>query len=216
MVHGSPVSFHLSSLEFNFTVITNLEPAVNPAQADSSDIYKVNLSFHFPDIPEAVYFNTVQNNSIEHLRVTQQESIDIKKRTVKQRECDEWIKDRKNRLGSSVCHRIYVRKRSFNNLAKELDQPFKPLDEMPEFQQRKLKYGIKFEPVVFMMSWSTIWKGQLPRERQGWWFPHACFGLTAVPMVLLLIMFLIWEDRDNWSEMSRGEEEPHPRWGDAV
>ena len=152
LVHGSPVSFHLSSLEFNFTVITNLEPAVNPAQADSSDIYKVNLSFHFPDIPEAVYFNTVQNNSIEHLRVTQQESIDIKKRTVKQRECDEWIKDRKNRLGSSVCHRIYVRKRSLNNLAKELDQPFKPLDEMPEFQQRKLKYGIKFEPVVFMMS----------------------------------------------------------------
>ena len=51
-----------------------------------------------------------------------------------------------------MCHRIYVRKRSFNNLAKELDQPFKPLDEMPEFQQRKLKYGIKFEPVVFMMS----------------------------------------------------------------
>ena len=51
-----------------------------------------------------------------------------------------------------MCHRIYVRKRSFNNLAKKLDQPFKPLDEMPAFQQRKLKYGIKFEPVVFMMS----------------------------------------------------------------
>ena len=107
VVIGSPLSFHLSSLEFNFTVVTNLEPAVNPAQADSSDIYKVSLPFHFPDLPEAVHFGNVQNKFIEHLRVTQQESIEIEKRTVKQRECDEWIKRRKNRLRSSVCHRIY-------------------------------------------------------------------------------------------------------------
>ena len=92
VVIGSPLSFHLSSLEFNFTVVTNLEPAVNPAQADSSDIYKVSLPFHFPDLPEAVHFSTVQQTFIEHLRVTHQESIDIEKRTVKQRECDEWIK----------------------------------------------------------------------------------------------------------------------------
>ena len=122
MVIGSPLSFHLSSLEFNFTVVTNLKPAVNPAQVDSSDIYKVSLPFHFPDLPEAVHFSTVQQTFIEHLRVTHQESIDIEKRTVKQRECDELIKHRKNRLGSSVCHRIYVRKRSFNNLAKKLNQ----------------------------------------------------------------------------------------------
>ena len=190
MVHGSPVSFHLSSLEFNFTVITNLEPAVNPAQADSSDIYKVSLPFHFPDLPEAVHFSAVQQTFIEHLRVTHQESIDIEKRTVKQRECDEWIKHRKNRLGSSVCHRIYVRKRSFNNLAKELNQPFKPLDEIPAIQQRKLKHGIKFEPAArekYYDVMSTIWRGQLSWERQGWWFPYACFGLKAVLMVLLLI-----------------------------
>ena len=70
MVIGSPLSFHLSSLEFNFTVVTNLEPAVNPAQADSSDIYKVSLPFHFPDLPEAVHFGNVQKKFIEHLRVT--------------------------------------------------------------------------------------------------------------------------------------------------
>ena len=74
--------------------------------------------------------------------MTHKESIDIEKGTVKQRECKEWIKHRKNRLGSSVCHRIYSRKRSFNNLAKELNQPFKPLDEMPAIQQKKFKHGI--------------------------------------------------------------------------
>ena len=145
---GSPLSFHLSALEFSFTVVTNLEPAVNLAQADPFDIYEVNLPYQFPDLPEAVHFDTAQENFIEHLRVTHQESIDIEEKTVKQRECDEWIKHRKNRLGSSVCHRIYTRKRSFNNLAKELNQPFTPLDEMPTFQQKKFKHGIKFEPVA--------------------------------------------------------------------
>ena len=84
-----PFSFHLSTLEFNFTVVTNLEPTVNLAQAYTSDIYKVNLPYQFPDLPEAVHFNTAHENFIEHLRVTHQESTDIEKRTVKQRECKE-------------------------------------------------------------------------------------------------------------------------------
>ena len=61
---GSPLSFHLSALEFNFTVITNLEPAVNFSQADPSDIYKVNLPYQFPDLPEAVHFNAVKKISL--------------------------------------------------------------------------------------------------------------------------------------------------------
>ena len=65
---GSPLSFHLSALEFNFTVVSNLEPAVNLAKAYPSDICKVNLPYQFPDLPEAVHFNTAQENFIEHLR----------------------------------------------------------------------------------------------------------------------------------------------------
>ena len=111
---GSPLSFHLSALEFNFTVITNLEPAVNfSAQADPPDIYKVNLPYQFPDLPEAVHFNAAQENFIEHLRVTHQESIDIEKRTVRQRECDAWIKHRKNRLGSSALSQNVCKKKKF-------------------------------------------------------------------------------------------------------
>ena len=189
VVIGSPLSFHLSSLEFNFTVVTNLEPAVNPAQADSSDIYKVSLPFHFPDLPEAVHFSTVQQTFIEHLRVTHQESIDIEKRTVKQRECDEWIKHRKNRLGSSVCHRIYVRKRSFNNLAKELNQPFKPLDEIPAIQQRKLKHGIKFEPVA-REKYYDVMKHYLKRpitlRETGMVIPPCMFWLEGSPDGLVI------------------------------
>ena len=31
---------------------------------------------------------------------------------------------------------------------KEVKQPFKPLDEIPAFQQKKFKHGVKFEPVA--------------------------------------------------------------------
>ena len=65
---------------------------------------KVHWQFHFLDLPEALYFSAVHKYFIKHLRVTDQESTDIKKRTIKQRECDAWIKHRKNRLGSSLCH----------------------------------------------------------------------------------------------------------------
>lgn len=45
------------------------------------------------------------------------------------------------------CVTIHVRKQSFNNCAKELNQPLKPQDEMPVIQQRKLRLGILLEPV---------------------------------------------------------------------
>ena len=82
---GSPLSFHLSALEFNFTFVTNLEPAVNLAQADPSVIYKVNLPYQFPDLPEAVHFNTAQENFIEHLRVTHQEIISVSQNILKEK-----------------------------------------------------------------------------------------------------------------------------------
>ena len=45
------------------------------------------------------------------------------------------------------CVTIHGRKQSFNNCAKELNQPLKPQDEMPVIQQRKLRLGILLEPV---------------------------------------------------------------------
>ena len=188
-VLGSPLSFHLSALDFNFTVFTNLDPSGHFPQPDSSDINKVNLPHKFPDLPEPVHFTTAQENFIENLRVTHQESIDIEKRTVKQRECAEWIKHRENRLGSSVCHRFYVRKRSFNNLAKDLNQPFKPLDEMPAFLQRKLRHGIKFEPVA-RDKYCDVMKHHLKRpitlRETGMVIPPSMFWLEGSPDALVI------------------------------
>jgi len=103
------------------------------------------------DLPETVHFTTAQEKYIENLRVTCQESAGIERRTVKRRECGEWVKYHINRLGSSVCHRIYIRKRSYQNLAKKLNKPFKPQDEMSQFEQKKLKHGITDVRASIMM-----------------------------------------------------------------
>ena len=88
-VTESPLSFQLNALDFNFTVVTNLEAAVNFAQADSPDIYKVNLPYNFPDLPDTVHVTTAQENFIETLRVICQECINIEERTGEKKDCDE-------------------------------------------------------------------------------------------------------------------------------
>ena len=86
-----------------------------------------------------------------------------------------------------MSHRIYARKRSFNNLAKEINQPFKPLNEMPAFQQKKFKHGIKFEPVA-RDKYYDVMKHYLRRpitlRETGMVIPQAFFGLRAALMAL--------------------------------
>ena len=87
-----------------------------------------------------------------------------------------------------MSHRIYARKRSFrNNLDKEINQPFKPLNEMPAFQQKKFKHGIKFEPVA-RDKYYDVMKHHLRRpitlRETGMVVPKAFFGLRAALMAL--------------------------------
>ena len=52
---------------------------MNFAEAETSDIYKVNLPYQFSDLPECVRINTAQMNFIEHLQEMCQESKEMKK-----------------------------------------------------------------------------------------------------------------------------------------
>ena len=51
--------------------------------------------------------------------VSQQESISLQKKTVKQRQCAQWLKERKYRITSSNAHKIYIRKSNFEFLVKQ-------------------------------------------------------------------------------------------------
>ena len=88
-----------------------------------------------------------------------------------------------------MCHRIYARKRSFNNLAKELIQPCKPLDEMPAFQQKKFKHGKKFEPVA-RDKYYDVMKHYLRRpitlRETGMVIPPSMFWLEGSPDGLVI------------------------------
>ena len=88
-----------------------------------------------------------------------------------------------------MCHRIYARKRSFDNLAKELNQPFKPLDEMSAFQQKKFKHGIKFESVA-RDKYYDVMKHHLRRpitlRETGMVIPPSMFWLEGSPDGLVI------------------------------
>ena len=57
---------------------------------------------------------------LQKLNVNHTESQSIKKSTRKQRES----KDGKNRLTSTSAHKIFIRKKNFDTLYKQLDKPF--------------------------------------------------------------------------------------------
>jgi len=181
---GSPLSFHLTTVEFNFKVITNLTTE-NIDQTVDSDIDKVNLPYVFPDCPEIVNFSAPQIHFLQNLQVTCQESIDIERKTVKQRQCDEWLRMRENRLGSSVCHRVFVRKRCFKSLVRDLNkQHTTTIDDLPPVLQKKLKHGIKFEPVA-RDKYTNVMKHHLNRpitiRETGMVIPPSMYWLEASP-----------------------------------
>ena len=79
------------------------------------------------------------------------------------------------------------KKKSLNNLAKELNQP--SLDEMPAFQQKMFKHGIKFEPMA-RDKYYDVMKHYLRRpiilRETGMAIPPSMFWLKGSPGGLLI------------------------------
>ena len=88
---------------------------------------------------------------LQKLNVNHTESQSIKKSTRKQRES----KDGKNRLTSTSAHKIFIRKKNFDTLYKQLDKPF---NEQTESVKQALLHGIRNETLAieknqFIMSY---------------------------------------------------------------
>ena len=74
-------------------------------------------------------------------------------------------------------------------LPKNLTSPFEPLDEMPAFQQKKFKHGIKFEPVA-RDKYYDVMKHYLKRpitlRETGMVIPPSMFWLEGSPDGLVI------------------------------
>ena len=92
---------------------------------------------------------------LQKLKVNHTESQSIEKSTRKQRESKEWKEHRKNRLTSTSALKIFIRKKNFDTLYKQIDKPF---NEQIESVKQALDHGIRNEALAiekyqFIMSY---------------------------------------------------------------
>ena len=81
---------------------------------------------------------------MDSLKVTFQQCLSLEKESRKQSGSQLWFDLRKNRLTSSICHKVFIRKRNFENLCRELINP-KGSDKLPANVKEALNHGKKYE-----------------------------------------------------------------------
>ena len=111
------------------------------------DIVNVLLSLvnsHGVDIDKVYsYLSEGQRKLLSSLEVSLDEAKNVERMMVRQRSCKEWFRYREKRLSSSNIHRIFIRKRQFDNLAKQLAGTLSK--KLSDFARRKLKHGVQYE-----------------------------------------------------------------------
>ena len=144
---GSPLSYQLTPIDINFSILSNLD--------NLPTLYDNTMEQDFPEsLPVTTLdwdFNICEHGSVskheffQKLKVTHTESQSIEKRTRKQRESKEWKEYRKNRLTSTSAHKILIRKKIFDTIYNQLDKPF---NEQIESVKQALYHGIRNEALA--------------------------------------------------------------------
>ena len=149
---GSPLSYQLTVVDFNFDILTNLSGVPDRLIPSVT-------SLEFPQLPIQLITSDEtcdnwqlidsQKDILDTLRVRTLESAsEIEVYTENQRDCSEWFQLRKFRITSCNAYGVYSRKRQFDTLAKQIAKPSVPLQNMPDVLRKKIKHGIKYESVA--------------------------------------------------------------------
>ena len=154
---GSQLSYQLPSIDINFSILSNLynlpalcDNAMEQELPESLPVTKLNWDY---DICE--HASISKHKFLQKVKVNHTESQYVEKSTRKQRESKEWKEHRKNRLTSTSAHKIFIRKKNFDTLYKQIDKPF---NEQIESVKQALDHGIRNEALAiekyqFIMSY---------------------------------------------------------------
>ena len=181
---GSPLSFQLAAMDFNFIVHRNLSAIPDCEPTEDFILGLPSLPFEVMELEDLAVkcarLREEQQKFLSKIKVT----IAIEKLTVQQRQWQEWIQHREFRIGSSVAHCIIARKRNFDTLAKQLSKPDKKLNDLSETMRHKLSHGIKFRSIA-RGKYLNVIKFELNRKvavrETGIIIPHHSFWLEASP-----------------------------------
>ena len=98
---GSPISFHLLSIEGNFDILSNITKSIDNSNITSSVFGSAcNLIFEFLKIENVVAptewaFSKEEEEILQQLRIDNCESLRIINLTISQSECQEWFEQKK-------------------------------------------------------------------------------------------------------------------------
>ena len=182
---GSPLSYQLQPVEFNFKVLSNIRKDC-PQKPDSPDISKIDLPLAF--IQESKVrpdwnLTNVEMFYLETIEISNEQSVKLEKETVGQSNNAKWVESRKMIITSSNTHKIFVRKCNHKVLATSL---LNPLDQsqIPPIVKKKLNHEVMYEPVA-REKYLDILKHQFQRQislrETGLVIQPSLFWLAASP-----------------------------------
>ena len=127
-----------------------------------------------------------QKQLLSSLEVSLDEANNVDRMTVNQRSYKEWFQYREKPLTASNINRILIRKRHFDNLAKQLAETSS--EKLSDMARRKLKHGVQYEGTAHE-KYHDILKYKFQRhvkvKESGFVInPSLCFGLVLALMAL--------------------------------
>ena len=147
---GSPLSYQLPPIDFGFAVMTNLTyigvcyPSFDSYNFENLKLPLNFLTWHFDTNPAK---SEEKVNFLGELLVDKEGSHNLEQSTRKQRESLEWKRERKNRVTSTMAHKIFIRKKNFDSLASQLAKPISPHNQV-DMVRKALNHGVQNEEVA--------------------------------------------------------------------
>ena len=163
---GSPLSYQLLPLEENFKFITNINKVdkysviteeITMLDYDKVPLGVVNYNCEWEPL------SSKEKQYMEKLFITMEGSFELEKATRRQRDCELWFEERKNRITSSNAHKIFIRKRNFETLVTSLYNKKNDFNNLPKMIQTALQHGIKNE-IVAKEKYTKIMNFKLMRN----------------------------------------------------
>ena len=145
---GSPLSYHLQAVEFNYKILTNIEKQHTITKTVTNNLGK--LPYLFIDskselVPIWQPHTDIENRYLCTLAITPEQAHKHEEDTVLQSRCKLWHELRAARITSSNAHKVYIRKKNFETLVKTL---LDKTQSYPKMVQEAIKHGTQHEPLA--------------------------------------------------------------------
>ena len=189
---GSPLSYQLGVFEQNFMVITNLAGIKYPVERSEviEDILlPINVigteSSYFPKDWGLLNYSELSTLS-KIFPETVEKCRELEQKTMGQASNEAWHQARENRITSSSCHKVFIRKRNFETLVNDFCGIKKPISN---FLKDLFAFGRKYEPVArekFEKYMSYTLKRKIKIRETGIVVQPFLFWLAASPDGLII------------------------------